>query len=275
MTRRYTRAEFEQVFNHMFGELLPGAVPQGVYELSATKRYKIGSRLAIDERVFHYARSGGVITPELGAKNLDPQHVCCWNTVAAAAAQGATTIVIDVTATNGILNDGAIAENELAGGWINIYDATGGSFVRRILSNTVTLMGVGGEMTLLLDQPIPVALIANTDHVEAISCAYRNVQQPAPANSVTSVVGVPAVATTAADQFLWVQTWGPTWLACQVEASVGFNNRNVVFRPDGSGDEFDTGLDAFTARAQHAGFVISNQLDEGRGSWFIFLQITP
>ncbi|GAI32093.1 unnamed protein product, partial [marine sediment metagenome] len=41
MTRRYTRAEFETLFDHMFGAVLLGATPQPINEFSAVQRHPI------------------------------------------------------------------------------------------------------------------------------------------------------------------------------------------------------------------------------------------
>ena len=75
-------------------------------------------------------------------------------------------------------------------------------------------------------------------------------------------------------QYLWVQTWGPVWIAPQPEVSVGLYNRQVVFRHDGSIDEYDY-LDAMTTKQQHCGFVLANAQAGGQGAAFIMLQIAP
>jgi len=73
---------------------------------------------------------------------------------------------------------------------------------------------------------------------------------------------------------LWIQTWGPCWISPQAAVSVGNTNRQVVFRHDGSLDEHDYS-DAYTTKAQHAGFVLANAAGATQGAAFIMLQICP
>jgi len=122
-----------------------------------------------------------------------------------------------------------------------------------------------------LDQQIPVELVADTMHGECMASPYLNVQ--ATADSISSVMGIPTLVATVG-QYLWLQTWGPVWIAPQGEVSIGNNNRNVVFRHDGSIDEYDA-TDAYTIKAQHAGFVLANAPGGSQGAAFIFLQIAP
>jgi len=134
---------------------------------------------------------------------------------------------------------------------------------------THTVTGVG-EMTLTLDKPLPVALTKDTDHGECMASPYLDVRSTT--ENTSSIVGIPARVATAG-QFLWIQTWGPVWIAPQGEVSVGNNNRQVVFRHDGSIDEYDA-TDPNTIKAQHAGFVIQNARGGGQGAAFIMLQIS-
>jgi len=137
-------------------------------------------------------------------------------------------------------------------------------------TGTHTVTGVG-EMTLTLDKPLPVALVADDDHGECMASPYLDVRTGG--GSTSSIVGVPTMV--AKDgEFLWIQTWGPVWIAPQGEVSVGNNNRQVVFRHDGSIDEYDA-TDPYTVKAQHAGFVLQNAREGGQGAAFIMLQISP
>jgi hypothetical protein len=112
----------------------------------------------------------------------------------------------------------------------------------------------GGECTLTLDQPVPAVLVEDSDHAEAIASPFRNVQ--AIETDVTSVVGIPTYPATVG-KYLWLLTRGIGWVAPQADVSVGSNNRQVVFRHDGSIDTH-TYNDATVATGPHAGFAISN-----------------
>jgi hypothetical protein len=265
----YTRNEWTKTIEFTVGQRLTGRPRQDIYEVSAIQNYELGTRLQLDDRVFRYAKAGGTLNPDLGAKTALHQLVAIA-ALAAASVSGTKSVSLTVAATDGINSDGAIAANELQGGYIVIYTHAGYTIVRKIVSNTAVAAG-GGTMVVTIDKPLPCALTATTMHGECIASPYLNVQT---GNFPTrSVVGVPTMPATEG-QYLWIQTWGPCWIAPQAEVSVGNNNRLVVFRHDGSIDEFDT-TDANVAKAQIAGFVITNAADGSQGAPFIFLQIAP
>jgi len=266
---KWSREEWDLIGEHLFGKRLRGMMPQGIHEASATRKYVLGSRLQLDDRVFRYALAGGTLNTDLGAKNALAQHIA-YTTVAASVAAGSTLITLDVAAGDGVNTDGEIGANELAGGFIVVFPHAENSFVRKIISNTATVVG-GGEMAIAVDKPIPVALTVDIMHGECMASPYLNVQSLA--DAISSVIGIPTVAATVG-QYLWLQTWGPIWIAPQGEVSLGNNNRQVVFRHDGGIDEYDA-ADPNTIKAQHAGFVLANAPGGGQGAAFIFLQIAP
>jgi len=238
-----------------------------IYEADAAQKYPIGTKLVVGDRSYRYAYAGGTLNPDLGAHCALEQCVA-YTTIAEAAVAEATSIVLDVAVTDGPAGNGVIAVNYLAGGYIVIFDASGKAFTRMIRSNTAVATG---EMTVVLDVGIPVALIANTDHCECMASPYANIQ--ALTSTTTSVMGIPTVVATVG-QWFWLQTWGPVWIAPQGSVSVGNNNRQVVFRHDGSVDDHDYS-DANVVWGQHAGFVITNAAGGGQGAAFIMLQICP
>ena len=249
--------------------LLGGTTGHRIWESGTTKNYSLGARFVTgDGRVFKYAKAGATLNTDMGCMSHDTQHVA-YATIAHAAAIGDTTIVLDVAGSDGDNGDGAIAADELEGGYLIIFPHSDNSINRMILSNTV-VAAEGGEMTLTLDAPLPVALTVDTDHGECMASPYLDVRSTT--GGTTSVVGIPCVAATVG-QYLWIQTWGPVWIAPQAAVSVGTNNRQVVFRHDGSIDEHDYS-DANVAKGQHAGFVIQNAAGGGQGAAFIMLQIS-
>lgn len=252
-----------------FGSLIAGqSVQSRITPPTTTQKHALGARIATwDGRVFRYAKAGGTLNPDLGAMCNDQQHVA-YTTIAASAILGATTVVVDVQSGDGTATNGVIGVNELEKGYIVIFPHSSNTFTRQILSNTVT--AAAGEMTLVLDEGIPAAITVDVDHGECMASPYRNVQTTSAAT--TSVVGMPTYVATVG-QYLWLQTYGPCWIAPQGEVSTGNNDRQVVFRHDGSIDQHDS-TDANVAMGQHAGFVITNANGGGQGAAFIMLQIS-
>jgi len=246
-------------------------LPDDIRDISETQLYPIGTKMIDSDRVFYYAKASsvGVTSADVGVKNGYRQCVAYAN-VAAAAAKGATSLVIDVAATDGVAEDGAIAENELAGGYVVIFGHDDDTHVCRIRANTAVDSG-GGEMTLTLQDEINATLVADSDHAEcmhhwAYGCETN-------ASSLEPVVGVSHTIVTASYYF-WLQTWGPVWLAPQAEVGDAAHDHQVVFRHDGSIDEHDYS-DEYTTKQQHAGFCLSHARAGGQAAVFIMLQICP
>lgn len=246
---------------------------QDMYELSNIQVYPLGNRYPLDRRVFYYARAGGILTPDFPARDANFQHVTF--AIVAPAAAGVKTVVVTVAATDGVLRDGAIAANELSGGWAVLFSATANRAQnRRIISNTA-ITAPGGAMTVVLDKPLTYALVA-VSRIECMACEYSNVQIVPADSPFCSTVGVPTVAAVAG-QFLWLQTWGPLWTNADLVVGVGGNNRDVSSGPDGNLHPI-VAADAFNStQGQKMGHVMQNGNTVARlqGAPFIFLKITP
>uniref|UniRef100_A0A6M3IMI9 Uncharacterized protein n=1 Tax=viral metagenome TaxID=1070528 RepID=A0A6M3IMI9_9ZZZZ len=234
------------------------------------QQYPLGTRYVDGDRAFRYAKFMGTMNPDLGAKDTQPQTVA-YATIAAAALQYATTLVLDVAATDGIAGDGVVAVDSLAGGYCVIFDASSKAITRQIKSNTVVASS-GGEMTIIVTDPVPVALIADTDHIECMANPYSYLTAST-SNAYGAFMGLPQLVYTTG-QFGWLQTWGPTWLAPQAAVGGGSNNRTCIFRHDGSIDELDYS-DANNAKGQIAGFVMSHAQAGTQGAPFVWLTIAP
>jgi len=235
---------------------------------NASQLYPLGTKYVDGDRVFRYAKFMGTVNPDFGVKDTQPQSVA-YATIAANALQYATTIVLDVAGTDGRGGDGAITVDYLAGGYIVVFDASSKAFTRQIKSNTVTTGA--GEMTIVVTDPIPVALIEDTDHIECMASPYNYLT--ASTSNNYAVYGMPQLVYTSG-QFGWIQTWGPTWIAPQAAVGSGSNNKIGIFRHDGSIDELDYS-DANNSKGQIAGFVMTHAQGGGQGAPFFFLQITP
>ncbi|KKK65758.1 hypothetical protein LCGC14_2970920 [marine sediment metagenome] len=243
-------------------------VRQEYDEASTTQRYKIGSRMVVDERVFHYAKAGATLDCGLGAFNTYTQHVSF--ALVAIASSGATSLVVTVGGGDGVAGNGDIAEDELFGGYIVIWPADMTETMnRRVVGNTATTGG--GTMTVTLDRPLSAALVG-TDHAEIMACQYLNVQTASPAYGFHTVVGMPPVSATI-NQYLWLQTWGPVWITALAGAGDGNHNRRVYFRENGSVMKNDAG--ATYANSQLAGYILANAPGGGQGAPFIQLMLAP
>ncbi len=233
---------------------------------SDTQHYRIGSRMQVDERVFYYGSAGNTLIPDVGAKNAYTQCVgfAALPTVLTLAAS--YTLIVTVAGTDGIAGNGNIGLNELRNGWIVIF-MPNAAINRRVVGNT--LVAGGGPMTVTMDRPLGVD-VPNTEHAEIMHSPYKSVIQSV--NDIYSVVGMAPVAATVG-QFVWLQTWGPVWAAAQGVVGVGANKK-VVFRNDGSLDEFDP-ADIATYHAQTAGYVLCPSRTGGQGAPFFQLQLAP
>lgn len=242
---------------------------QDIHQASLVQRYPLGLRYAVGERVYRYARAGGTLVPDMGVKNALTQHIGPTRAIAVALA-GASTIDLTVGATDGVAGNGAIAANELVGGHIVIFCAGLTAAINRGIKRNTAVSAPGGAMTVTLDKPLSITLpIGSTG--ECIASLYRNVQ-----NDVIGwhpVVGLPTLAATV-NQYLWLQTWGPIWMAAQLTVGVGVNNMQVVFRADGSLGMHDPVV-VDGQYAQHAGYVMADMPAGAQGAPFVYLQIAP
>lgn len=261
--------------------IAPAVSIDGVYQdydvASDDQHYRIGSRMVVDDRVFHYGRAGNTLDCSRGAKNALPQCVVGAAAVVAIT-EGAYTIEITVAVTDGALLDGAVAEDELVGGYIVIFGTVGEEVNRRIVGNTERA-APGGAMTVTLDRPCPADIAAPTG--EIMASPYLNVQTDpfaaprAGQEQDKSVVGMPPIAATVS-QYLWLQTWGPVWIAPSAGVGVGLNNKLVIFAGNGTIVDQDV-TDAPTYGGQLAGYVLApNNVPPGnQGAPFVQLMLAP
>lgn len=275
---------------------------QDYEEATDTQHFALGSRMQlIGGRVFHYARVDtphggvgnggtlGIVNTSRGVKNPVYQHVeglpspAVVAPVAPIPLAGATQVVVTVAVTDGLLSDGAIEANELAGGHIVIFPfgVQPRGILREILTNTATSDVTTLDMTVTFDRPLPVALAANST-AACMANEYAAVSQN---DEWETHLGV-AMVIPADRQYLWLQTWGPTWLGAQLNvgdvSAVHPLNKQVCWNVDGSlvihGDADPTKM-----TAQHAGYVMTtlNPYDgfhaalDSRGVPFVYLQVTP
>lgn len=264
-------AAVNNAFPQSYPPVIVGRVKDSIFiKRDTTQRFPIGTIYRPDERSFSYGYAGATLSADQGCESADYQHIG-YVSVAEDTLIGANELVLDTGASSGAGEDGAFAANELFNGTCVVFDksATAGSFCRRILKNTAVASG-GGEMRITVDQGFPVALVGDTDKVECMASRFLDVRIGASATK--SIIGIPEYSATVG-QYVWVQTWGPRWVAPQGAVGTGNNDRQVVFRHDGSVDQHDYS-DANVALGQHAGWNMANAIGAGQGAAFIFLQIS-
>ena len=171
------------------------------YTTDSTQKFPLGTRLSCygGQEVYRYALEGGAGV-EVGAlvQSLVPLagHI---NEVCGSSAVAATTIAF--TPNTQTTDD--LAVNELAGGYIYIYDGAGEGYKYRVASHPAIVGGVSG--TLTLHDPIKVAttgLLATVIH----SPYYKFLIHPGPPTA--QVIGWTVTAVTAS-HYTWLQTHGP------------------------------------------------------------------
>jgi len=257
------------------GERLGGSVGQTLGSTpSTTQYYDLGTRAVTgDGRVFRYAKAGATLISGYGCECYGSQHIA-YATLTAATAAGGNSVTFSAAATDGpagggASGDGAIAADEMKGGYIIIMDSDGTSAQNRMITgNTVTAAG-GGTITVTFDEPTYVAL-TTSDHVECMASPYRDVRSTTYGHA--SIVGVPTIPATVG-QYLWIQTWGACWVTPQPRVSTELYQDQLVFRHDGTVDAH-VYSDANVTQAQHAGFVLAHAHGGGQGACFVMLQIS-
>lgn len=252
-----------------------------LYQHSATKHpdYNVGDRVVLpDGRVFRYAKAAGTMNPDTLAQHETGQHI---GYVALGASQDIGDNEITLTVSAGSVGSGGagiIAKDEMRGGYVLIFDASSKVMQRGIIGNTA-LAAAGTSITLYLDGKLERALLATTDHAEAIVSPYLDLVDGAAIQDKTrGVLGLPmSIATDG--QYFWLQTWGPCWVAPDngnslVDLGNTLYNIQAVARFDGHVAVHDYN-DVENQYAQHVGFVLSRGSGVSQGAPFIMLQISP
>jgi len=171
------------------------------YTCDSTQKFPLGTRLSCygGQEVYRYALEGGAGL-EVGAlvQALVPLagHI---NEVCGSESVGDT--VIAFTPNTQTTDD--LAANELAGGYIFIYDGAGEGYKYRVATHAAIVGGVSGDLTLY--DPIKVAtagLVATVIH----NPYYKFLIHPSPPTAIPLGWTVTAVT---ASYYTWLQTHGP------------------------------------------------------------------
>ncbi|MBA7609675.1 hypothetical protein ES703_16866 [subsurface metagenome] len=245
---------------------------QDIHQLSTIQRYPIGFKYPktnpLDLRSYRYGRAGNGLQCSSGAHLGFTQDVNFCNVTVDLAAAGKRTLEITVANTDGRLGNGNIGANELAGGYIIIFpDGMGDTINRMIVANTATIGG--GVMTITVDKPLTVAL-SPAPHAECIASPYLDVVYGNYGKQM--IVGIPTMAAVAGE-YLWLQTWGPTWAAPGGVVWNGPENTLAMFDGSGNIEAFDE-ADPVVGAHQIAGDIMTPLPAGVSGAPFLFLRIT-
>ena len=264
-----------------------------INDVSTTKHrtYNLGDRVVTpDGRVFRYAKAGvGGVASEFGASQLvalknitnavAPAQVnptsAILGVVPTSGVIGSTVVTITVGASDGVAANGALALDELAGGYIVIGNGTSQHpQMRGILGNDVLAAG-GGSVNVYLDAPLTAAVVVSTTNIEAMLNPYANmVSGNVGGNGYQSFLGIPATTATVG-QYFWLQTWGPCWITSDGTTGAAVNGRELFFMNNGSVVSSDKVVDGATnVLYQRAGFAIDNSSAGASNGPFAMLQIS-
>ncbi len=241
----------------------------GLYTAEATQRFIYGTRkLTWDGRVFKYGNSTNTVTTTNVGLKFEAETIVIYSALLATPAAGATFCYIDAGGS------AAVAEDELAGGYITFGPGAWNVVTTRCITGNSLADSDGYTYVYFEGQPLPSATYTRADlHYNPYAkLKYRG----AAGNAYGSVAGLPNTITSAANEKLWIQTWGPCWIAPQTPigaATLGTHNRQLTFRPDGAIDEHNY-AETYNTKQQHAGFIMSYSPEGADGPPLIMLQIS-
>jgi len=246
---------------------------QDIYEISATQKHRLGTRVQIGNRVFRYAKAiQSYTTTKLLARSYYHQHIC-YAAINTASPIYSNEIYVTVGAGDGIADDGVIAAHSLQGGYVVVFDASTDEWMNYCIRDNNAAVSAG-KLTITLDGELPYATTTD-DHVEIMATPYlttcTNTQDR------YAFLGLPMRMATTTYPYHWLLTWGPCWINPQPLLGVSGPSQpkvQAVARHDGSIDLF-VYSDANVAGAQRVGHVLTTAQDGSQGAPFIELQITP
>ncbi len=239
--------------------------------------YDVGDRVVLaDGRVFRYGKATNIVTHIMqGLKFYGRvEDGISYKVPAQTQKIGDREITVDAG------DSGDYTKDQLKGGYVIVHThGEYSDFSRGIIGNTAS--DGDGNVTLYLDAALKIAVTVAFG-VETCPNPYSILQQATSAagnssgaDSYTSVAGFALVLTSVANQYLWIQTWGPIWINPQ--GAVGYtpatNRRTVFFTNEGSIIAASAAA-ASTSLQQIAGFLITRETAGGTGPPLVMLQIS-
>ena len=248
--------------------------PQALHESSTTQKLRLGTRWVRGDRVFRYAKAGAALIVHRLAAYYD-YGVSGWAVVPTATPAGSTKVYATIGSSEGVAGNGEVAKHELEGAWVVIFRLKAGAhntdYIFQIVDNTAVAAG-GGTCTLTISSELPYEC-STSAYTEITGNIYSDVRMIAGGNRM--FVGQPMIDA-AANTYLWLQTWGPTWLNPEGTPGNDANNNQLVAHGNGS-VVIHNAANATTLGKQHVGTVITRIAGgaETQGTPLIMLQICP
>lgn len=256
----------------------------GIYTGETTQRYTLGTRYTTwDGRVFKYGLAEAAVVTGKGCRKYTGQ-ACGWSALASTSLVGSYEAQIVTGATQqgtSVLGttDSIFLKDALAGGYVCFFLA--GDYAAPLTMGIVANDGLttgGGTLKVYLDVPF-YAEHTSSSIAEVMTSPYYNVKYHQTYLG-SAIVGMPCIPASAND-FFWMQTWGP----CQVNAQSALSKNTgaihawgAVFRSDGTVDmhhnESAEGGAGYNVNQQHAGWAIITNTDGGQGAPFLMLHIS-
>ncbi len=239
-------------------------------------KYGVGDRVLLpDGRVFRYAKATNAMpTCKFGVKFYGQIGDGLGVSMAINHAVGERDIVLTAA---------GVVKDEYRGGYMIIHVGTHQQF-RGVIGNSAT--DGEGLVTFTLDAGLSVA--CTTQYCEVLQSPYANVKLTAgpsgglSGDDYSSVAGIPNVITAAANQYVWLQTWGPIWInphgSSLQDAGITGGERKLVFDVEGSvcvEDDAAHGPGADGDEHQIAGFIIDRSASGTSGPPLVMLTINP
>jgi hypothetical protein len=234
-----------------------------IYKTSTVKdeKWNLGDRVVLpDGREFRYAKSTEAIVSGLGC-NFTAAGYISYTVFGVTAAVGDTSLTVPA-ATHATLT-----QDELAGGYIVIYDnSTSAIQFRQIVGNDAA--SSNAAFVAYLDGALTQA-VTTADYCEVYQNPYAAIETANGGLANTAKAGVAATYVGAASTYFWVQVRGLTWVAPQGGKLGAINEGNKglgggFWSDYGNISDAETSLGVTVANArgsQYAGYVVEGDAD--------------
>ena len=208
---------------------------QGIFTQSATAKEEVGAlRILKDGRKFRYSKAGASALSH-GKANCAAQIASGVMNEACASNHAVGDYIITETITAGT----AYAENYFKGGFFQVNDATGEGYQYKIIaSSAVTASGT--SITLTLDDPLRVALVASTSEFTLVHNPWMAVVETTAEENVFT--GVAPIDVTAGYYF-WNQTGGLCLVLSEATSAYGVGTVMTLSATSGALQGIATPLD--------------------------------
>ena len=247
-----------------------------VYNYDTAQKYVIGTRFAMDERVFRYVKFGdddgdAVTWTAGGGRQLE-----------AGILMAATTLNVTADSFVGVSGSRTIAVTDTDTSLWTVDAFEGGYFLYagsymwscRILGNTATS---GNVSTVTLETPLPLTLTGLYASCRFMRSPWMGVvrHDGAGGSVFHSMVGVQVIYGTESaeseDKYGWIQTWGPVCIQISTSHKGGTTGERTLWAGTSSAQ-----VETSQTEAQIIGFYMqetssSNNLSQP----MVFLQISP